>query len=254
MKAVFKFKSLTAKFILMSLIMLAFVAVELFWDYSLTSHISGDATRVNIAGQMRFRNFEMAWLMHRIAEARKPELRESLILELEKEMAAFEGLARDLKEGNKSLGINPLEYKEGRIMLNNIMDKWHSSFKPRLLKGLGTSGRNLWEIVDSYDSEIQGYVYEIDSFVSFIENDYKREIREHNIFRLYFIGFLAAASAFIVIYARKFIVIPALRLRDAAKEIEQGNFDARIDVKTDDEIGSLSKTFNDMAQFLDVTQ
>jgi len=234
--------------------MLSFAAMYLFYDYSFTRHVRGEATRVNIAGQMRFRNFEMAWLMHRIAEAKLPELRESLIMELKHEMDTFEGIAMDLKEGNKSLGINPLEYKEGQIMHNNIMDKWHSGFKPMLLKGIEASGRDLWEILDRYDSGIHGYVYEIDKFVSFIEDDYKKEIRERDIFRLYFIGFLAMASVLIVIYARKFIIIPILRLKDTVKEIEMGNFDARVEIKTGDEPGDeiveLSKSFNHMALVL----
>ncbi|MEW6739585.1 MAG: ATP-binding protein [Nitrospirota bacterium] len=246
-------KSLTSKFILMGLIMLSFTAAHLFRDYRFTQHIRGEATRVNMAGQMRFRNFEMAWLIHRIAEAKKPELRESLIMELKHEMNTFEAIARYIKEDNESLNIYFFEYKEGQIMLNNIMDKWHGDFKPMLLKGIEASGKDLHEILDKYDSAIHDYVYEIDKFVGFIEDHYKRELRERDIFRLYFIGFLALVCLFIVIYARNLIIMPAMRLRDAVKEIEKGNFGTRIDIKTGDEIEELSKSFNNMAETLGIT-
>lgn len=104
-----RFKSITTKFILIGLIMIFFTAAYLFRDYRFTQHIRGEATRINIAGQMRFRNFEMAWLIHKIAEAKRPELRESLIMELKHEMDTFEDIAKDLKEGNRSLS------QEGRV-------------------------------------------------------------------------------------------------------------------------------------------
>ena len=82
---------------------------------------------------------------------------------------------------------------------------------------------------------------------------HKKEIKDFDTLRFYVLGFFFIAAVFIVIYVRRSIIKPVWKLKDAAGEIQTGNFDVRIDVKTDDEIGSLSKTFNDMAQFLDVT-
>lgn len=46
------------------------------------------------------------------------------------------------------------------------------------------------------------------------------------------------------------IVKPVKRMRDAAKNIAAGNFEQRIPVKSNDEIGELSRTFNSMTQSL----
>jgi signal transduction histidine kinase len=245
-----RFKSITTKFILIGLIMIFFTTAYLFWDYRFTQHIKGEATRINIAGQMRFRNFEMAWLIHKILDTKNPDLRESLIMELKHKMDTFEDIAKNLKEGNRSLDIRPLEYKEGQIMLDNIIDEWHSDFKPMLLKGIELQEKEAGIILDKYNAGIQGYVYRIDKFVSSLEKEYKRKMRKRDISRLYFIGFLAMVSMFILIYVRNLIILPTIRLSDAAKEIAAGNFDARVENKTNDEIGELSKSFNYMTQTL----
>ncbi len=57
--------------------------------------------------------------------------------------------------------------------------------------------------------------------------------------------------AFIVAFIlTRQIVKPVKRMRDAAKSIAAGNFDLRIPVKSNDEIGELSRTFNSMTQSL----
>ena len=86
MRIMFKFKSLTAKFIFISSIMLTFLSAFVFASYLFTHHIKGEAEKINLAGQLRCRSFEMAWLAHRIIQTKDI----SLITELEHEMNIFE--------------------------------------------------------------------------------------------------------------------------------------------------------------------
>ena len=46
------------------------------------------------------------------------------------------------------------------------------------------------------------------------------------------------------------ISIPLKKLEDAADEIAQGNFDSKVNIKSDDEIGKLAESFNFMAASL----
>lgn len=62
-----------------------------------------------------------------------------------------------------------------------------------------------------------------------------------------------ALSTMVAIYLSKKITKPIINLRDAAGEIGNGNLDARIMVESDDEIGQLATSFNQMVDDLKKT-
>ncbi len=68
------------------------------------------------------------------------------------------------------------------------------------------------------------------------------------IFMVHMIGWIIAF--FVAFILTRQIVKPIKRMRDAAKSIAAGNFDLRIPVKSNDEIGQLSRTFNSMTESL----
>ncbi|MBK8398892.1 MAG: response regulator [Leptospiraceae bacterium] len=61
---------------------------------------------------------------------------------------------------------------------------------------------------------------------------------------------LISLSLFIVFFLSKKVIAPLLILKKAADELGQGNFEKRVPVFSDDEIGDLSLTFNQMASEL----
>jgi signal transduction histidine kinase/HAMP domain-containing protein len=71
-----------------------------------------------------------------------------------------------------------------------------------------------------------------------------------DISRLFAIGIFCTAALIIILYIRRDIMRPVLSFARAAQEIEQGNFDVRIEVTNRDEIGLISERFNKMAATL----
>lgn len=61
---------------------------------------------------------------------------------------------------------------------------------------------------------------------------------------MFFINFLCCA------YLLKVYLIPLKQVEASGRELMQGNYDYRIDIRSKDEIGSLSDTFNAVTQFL----
>ncbi|MFZ3122146.1 MAG: four helix bundle protein [Thermodesulfovibrionales bacterium] len=98
---------------------------------------------------------------------------------------------------------------------------------------------------------VRGNLKDVDIFVKSLEKDHEKDIKDFDAFRFYVLGFFFIGAVFIVFYIRQSIVMPVGRLKDAAKEIEKGDFYVRVDVKTSDDIGTLSKTFNETAKSLD---
>ncbi len=246
----FNFRSITGKFVFISLLILCIISAFIYQSFRLTDHISDEATRINIAGQLRFRQFEIAWLIHAVFETEDPEIRESYLDEFEYEIDSFEKTVIGIKEGNNELGIRPLEYKEGVQKLSAFFSTWENEIKPLLRNILNTSKKEAKPLIEEFDSTVHSYVYEIDAFVGFLEEDYKREIREFNVFRFYLIVLFIFGAIFSLIYVRRSIVIPLRNLKNATEEIGEKGFDIEVDIKSRDEVGDLSKSFNHMAHTL----
>lgn len=71
-------------------------------------------------------------------------------------------------------------------------------------------------------------------------------------------GLICLAIIFFVIVSGSYfinsIVIPVGQIGDAARKIAEGDFNTRLEKKTDDEIGDLCETINDMAEELGETE
>ncbi|MDL2253129.1 HAMP domain-containing histidine kinase [Ruminococcaceae bacterium OttesenSCG-928-I18] len=71
---------------------------------------------------------------------------------------------------------------------------------------------------------------------------------------LLFVGLILLASVISGVYFIRSIVIPLQKVETTASSIAEGDFDTRIDYKTNDEIGSLCSTINNMAEELGHTE
>ncbi|MBI4682797.1 MAG: GAF domain-containing protein [Nitrospirae bacterium] len=255
------FKTLTAKFIFISIIILSFIIVFVYESFYFTRHIEGEAAKMNYAGQMRFRSFEMAWLAHNLSEKTVRGTgpgRAFSLEELEYEITIFEKILKELEEGNAALNIKPIAYhgEETALYFRRIADEWHTALKPILLKVLALPDdmpeEEVRTLLDKYDTRVHGYVNEIDRLTKVFETHYNTEIEEYDRIRLYLILVFVLIAAPLVIFMRRTIVTPIIRLKKAAEEIEKGNFKVSVDTKNRDEIGDTARSFNQMAQTLDI--
>ncbi len=255
-----RFRSLTAKFIFISSIMLAFIAAYITAGYIFTHHMKGEAVRINLAGRERMLMKTMSFnartllplsLQDRENPPNPPEACASL-MSLKKAMDDYEEALYGLRDGSERLGLKPIpeHSKESIAQLNTLIELWENTQKPALIniKRLPPERKN--EACGMCHSALRNNLPKIEAFVKSLENYYEKEIKDFDIFRYYAFGFLFVGAVFIVFYIRQGIVKPLWRLKDAAQEIERGNFDVRIDVKSRDEIGILSRHCNQMAQTL----
>ena len=67
--------------------------------------------------------------------------------------------------------------------------------------------------------------------------------------RIFLTGIIiTAAMAFFAFFLSKLISRPIIKLKDASVQVGEGNYDVRTNIKTRDEIGQLSESFDTMAQ------
>ncbi|MFA4827925.1 MAG: ATP-binding protein [Thermodesulfovibrionales bacterium] len=243
-----KFKSLTTKLIFMGIIMLTFVAVYIIATFIFTNQISDNALRINLAGSLRSRSFEMTWIINKIIKTADPGLKESLTAELRNEINMYERIADNIKNGNRELGIRALKNKDEIMMFDGFLDEWNKTLKPLLLEITKLHGKRTGILLDKYNVGIQNYAYGINRFVGLLEAEHKTKLEDFNAFRFYIFGLFFITTVFIIFYARHDVIKPTNSLKNGVKEIADGNFDVRVDIRSKDEIGELSGAFNKMAE------
>jgi PAS domain S-box-containing protein len=222
--------------------------------------MKGEASRINLAGQMRLISFEMAWLGQRIAEMmeEKERLRKApAIKELMEKINAFEGIITTLKYGDKRLNMEAVShYKEAEAVFDMIIDEWNINLKPVLLNLIelpkGASETQARALLEKYDFRIKEYIVQINNFINHLEQHHEEEIKAFELFRLYILISFIIFTAFITLYIRQGVIKPLLKLKSATKELEKGRFDIRAEIKNEDEIGELGLAFNNMAQNLGI--
>ncbi len=252
-----KWRALTGKFILLSSSFVILLALFIYAGFRFTHHIYDEAARINLTGQLRFRTFEIAWLINNLVEEdikKEPEKWSFYRIELENEIKNIEDIINDLKEGRRKDGIRPLRYSEPLQRLNEISNQWHGELKPIILKVLSLPvnypEKKARKLLEPFNKRIHSFVYEINNLVSLLEDDYKKEIREFDSIRLIVLGLFVIVGIITVVYMRKAILRPIWRLKEATEELRKGNLDVKVPSKGEDEIAYLGRSFNEMAQSL----
>lgn len=243
------FRSLVTRFIFLCLVIFLSVIFFTAISFYFTGHIDDNARRINLAGKERMLSFEMGWLLNRAA-SKDTEVREEILNHVKTGIIPnFEEILHALKEGSDKYSIGSLEDKELTSHIDEINNIWVSRIRPLLLDAIEEihSGRDGKESLERYNAVIHAFVGEIDAFVSHLVSDNDRGIRAYRDGRIFVIFLAFIVSAILIFYIRKTILIPILHLTRAAGEIEKGNFDATVEIRTEDEIGILSNRFNEMA-------
>lgn len=217
--------------------------------------MKGEGARINFAGQMRVRSFEMAMLAQRISEKKDKspkQERAALINKLKEKIDAFEKIIALLKNGDDSLYIEPIKrYKEAEPVLKEIADEWNDILKPILInlpmssEGLAQSETEAQ--LGKYILRLNNYMAQINSFIELLDKQHKKEIKGFELFRVYVLASFLIMAVYIILYIRRNIIKPVGSLKSAAKGLEEGRLNTRVAIKSSDEIGELGSAFNSMA-------
>ncbi|MBI3354335.1 MAG: PAS domain S-box protein [Nitrospirae bacterium] len=245
-----RFNSLTSKFIALSIIILSFFAIYIYSEFAYTQHMKGEATRIDLAGSLRYRSFEMALLARKMVESKDRHTNKFFSKELKNKIDGFDEVSISLKNGSEKHGISPLYYEKALEALNSITNKWENRFKPVLLDIPDSPVNNQRLLINKYDLMIVEYVTEIDSFVNYLSEDYENDIRLHAIAKFLVLLFFSIISILVILFIKRGFVNPIIKLKEWTDKIEKKNFDVKVDIKNRDEIGDLAASFNSMSQRL----
>ncbi len=251
----FLFRTLSGKVFSVVILLFIILSVYIFYEYYATHHMKGEATRINLAGQLRFRAFEIGWLLNRLAEKEVIKLSEKerleIINEVRHEVKMFDTTLMYLYEGSPSLGIKPLHYPDALTVLDGIERQWNNALRPVALNVIAmpedTPERKVRAVLKGYNDTLHGFVYTIDRLVGFISNDHEAEMQRASRAHIYMLLFVFFSGLVILYVTNKTLLAPILRLYRATKSLSEGNYNARVEINTGDELEMLGQAFNNMA-------
>lgn len=118
----------------------------------------------------------------------------------------------------------------------NGLHRFHNDDRSYICSGLG---------IDDASGEHAGAVLSPMDITNF-----EISLNTYNRHAMIFAGFVLLISAIVLIIFSSSLTRPLLKLKDAAKLMEEGNLDARVDIRSHDEVGMLAHAFNAMSEKL----
>ncbi len=204
-----------------------------------------DAEAINLAGSLRMQSYRIANVLSRASEGELENPKEAILVEKDKFHAKLyqSGISVLVEES----GNTPLQHSYAVVVEN-----WEQHMAP-LLPTTGKLNEDvIWaDIRQRYNEHLASYVDDIDQMVLHLQRqaEGKNEL----------LGMTQGVSIFLIIFILIFFVmkadsnfvVPLRGLVRAAKKVEQGDLAYRTSYASDNELGLLSQTFNEMTASLE---
>ena len=213
-----------------ALLLVGFASIGLtLW---VTWQLEGGAAAVNEAGRMRMQT----WRLSSSAQAGVPPEK---ITEL---VASFDSSLELLRNGDSSRPLFVPWDEQSTAKFAEVQRLWAQQ-------------RSQWLQPEkiSADESLRSadvFVSAIDRFVLSIEQQLSQFTAILNLFQFLMMAIAVGSAAVMMYVGYQYVINPLKHLSQGLRRIETGDFDARVDVQTQDEFGQVAAGFNGMARRL----
>ncbi len=255
MRRLFKHHQIVAKLGGILLILLFLKLVMIGTGFYAARHMMGDATAINYAGSERMRSFKMGLLLDSWIESRElgEEAKANILLkEAKEEMARFEEVLYGLRDGSEKYGLPRVLDDDVIAQLNKVIERWERRMKPLLKAIMVAPTTDLSKfLLTQYKEEVYDFVGEIDRAVYLYERYSTWKVKVFDSLQYFFLLLTVLFTITAVYLLFRVIKRPLKKIQKAMDRITSGDFRARVDLPTNDEIGDLAKGFNYMVERLE---
>ncbi|MDI1261343.1 type IV pili methyl-accepting chemotaxis transducer N-terminal domain-containing protein [Aquabacterium sp.] len=205
-----------------------------------TWQLEGGAAAVNEAGRMRMRSYQLALILQLAPGDGAPALPD-----IERRLRDFDASIELLRTGDPGRPLAVPWDADTRGRFQGVSAEWGVLRQQALDIGHGAAASVALRV------QVDDFVGKIDAFVTAIERHLSQWTTLLRTFQQAMMA-LAVMSALTMLYAGHVVILePVARLQRALRRVEQGDFSARVQVNTRDELGVLAAGFNSMAQNLE---
>lgn len=231
---------ITGLLVIYFLVALVAIASTLFVSWRL----EGGAAAINDAGRERMRSYRIAFLLSRQVQRPSFELRH----DIEQEIVLFEKTLIELEQGNPDRPLSLPKDTKVRDQMAQLRAAWANEIRPSVMHILDTVGqREQEQLLSDYRPALEHFVSGINDLVAMVEHS---NARATTLLRTFQIGLvsLALIGTILLVYLFSLMVIrPVTQLREGILRMGKADFDVRLPVTSNDELGELANGFNRMA-------
>lgn len=227
-------RQLSTKFVLIGLSMLLLALLSIGLTMWVTRQLDGGAAAVNEAGRLRMQTWRLvsAW-----QGGREPAQVQQLVNEVDRTL-------RLIERGDPQRPLSVPWSQPSRERFGAIEAAWQ-----RLRPTWSVPAASAQDL-SRVTAEVDALVGQIDALVRAIESTMARLTALLNLFQFLMMAMAVAAAIISLYVGQLFVIHPLKRLRSALRQVEAGDFSARVEVDSHQEFAELAAGFNHMAQTL----
>jgi nitrogen fixation/metabolism regulation signal transduction histidine kinase len=247
--------SLTNKYLLLSLLILFFIFGLVFSSFILTEKIKGESQKINLASQQHMQLLRISSLMHFFVNPSPLHVGISGSDSTQKiieEAQRYETVLYGLQNGNSGLNLHPIspDDKQSLAQLNLLLKLWNESQKPLLQTIINSPVSLRQDFCTSCHAAFREQIGEVNVLAAKISDFYNQNLDSFKKFRFFALLFSPILLLGMTWFIRLKLILPIKRLKEANDRIELGDFETRLPVLSEDEIGYLTRSHNRMSETL----
>ena len=226
------FRSIAAKLALIGAGLLVAALASIGLTLWVTWQLEGGAAAINEAGRMRMATYRIALLS---AQGEQEAL--------DRQVARFRSNLATLRAGDPSRPLIVPWDTQVNAAFAQVNSRWQE-LQPQWAPDDGSPGAVGM-------AEADAFVALIDRFVASIETHLSRWTAILHGVQMFMLGLVVVTTITTAYALHLFLLEPLSRLTAATGRIRRSEFDARVEIDADDELGTLAEGFNEMAAALE---
>ncbi len=203
--------------------------------------LEGVAAAINDAGSQRMRTYRIGHLMARIQQTEP----------LAEEMLRFDRVLLDLQQGNPSRPLSPPRNAEVLQRLKQVEQGWRETLRPLVQAYLTGNASERERLLDRFDVELEPFVSRINETVLAMERSYANDTDLLRTVQTALILLAILGTGVLLRFFIRLVILPVSVLDAGIQRMAEDDLTVRLPVSSDDELGSLAKGFNRMADHLE---
>jgi nitrate/nitrite-specific signal transduction histidine kinase len=209
--------------------------------------LEGGAAAINDAGRERMRSYRIAYLLEQQVKQPRTQLRD----DIEQEIVLFEATLSELELGNPQRPLSLPKDVNVKMQMTQLRQTWQTSIHPHITQILNTTSIAKQEaLLIQYRPMLERFVSGINELVSMVERSNAHATSLLRFLQIALVSLALVGTVLLVYLFSHMVVRPVTRLREGIKRMAQADFDVRLPVTSQDELGELASGFNRMADQL----